>query len=78
MVNTRLSEGGNMKKKNKLYWEKTNWIIFALGIISIILGYIFLARGSLTLSPILLVLGYAVIIPISLVYKGKKSEEPEG
>jgi uncharacterized membrane protein HdeD (DUF308 family) len=58
------------KNNNKLYWEKTNSIIFAAGILAIIMGYIFLARESLTLAPILLVLGYAVLIPISLVYKG--------
>ncbi len=70
-----------MKRKNneKLYWEKTNSIIFACGILSIIIGYIFLARESLTLAPILLVLGYAVLIPISLVYKGwiKKGKNSE-
>jgi uncharacterized membrane protein HdeD (DUF308 family) len=58
------------KDETKLYWDKTNSIIFAAGILSIIMGYIFLARKSLTLAPILLVLGYAVLIPISLVYKG--------
>jgi len=57
------------KDNNKLYWENTNSIIFAAGILAIIMGYIFLARESLTLAPILLVLGYAVLIPISLVYK---------
>jgi len=58
------------KDNNKFYWENTNSIIFAAGILAIIIGYIFLARESLTLAPILLVLGYAVLIPISLVYKG--------
>jgi len=58
------------KSNNKLYWKKTNSIIFASGILAIILGYIFLARESLTLAPILLVLGYAILIPVSLVYKG--------
>ena len=58
------------KSNNKFYWEKTNSIIFAAGILAIIMGYIFLARESLTLAPILLVLGYAVLIPVSLVYKG--------
>ncbi len=62
-------------KKNTLYLNKINWTIFAIGILSIILGYIFLARESLTLSPILLVLGYAVLIPISLVFKGFKGKE---
>lgn len=68
-----------MKKKNnnRLYWGKINSVIFAIGILTIILGYIFLARESLTLAPILLVLGYAVLIPISLVYKDwiKKEEK---
>ena len=70
-----------MKRKSneKIYWEKTNSIIFASGILAIIVGYIFLARESLTLAPILLVLGYAVLIPISLVYKGwtKKGKNSE-
>jgi uncharacterized membrane protein HdeD (DUF308 family) len=63
------------KDDNKLYWDKINSIIFAAGILSIITGYILLARESLTLAPILLVLGYAVLIPISLVYKGWKKKE---
>jgi len=58
------------KDNNKFYWENTNSIIFAIGILAIIIGYIFLARESLTLAPILLILGYAVLIPMSLVYKG--------
>lgn len=56
-------------KNNKILMEKKNWLIFALGILCIIAGYIFLARESLTLSPILLVLGYAVLIPLSLGLK---------
>jgi len=65
------------KKNNKFYWENTNSIIFGAGILAIIMGYIFLSRESLTLAPILLVFGYAVLIPLSLVYKGwgKKKEE---
>jgi hypothetical protein len=58
------------KENNKIYWGRTNSIIFGAGILSIITGYIFLARESLTLAPILLVVGYAVLIPISIVYKG--------
>jgi uncharacterized membrane protein HdeD (DUF308 family) len=46
-----------------------NYAIFATGIISIILGYIFLSKGSITLAPILLVLGYCVIIPVAIMLK---------
>ncbi|MFH2035574.1 MAG: hypothetical protein ABIJ45_04160 [Candidatus Zixiibacteriota bacterium] len=49
-----------------------NYIVFAAGIVVIILGYISLAAGSITLAPILLVLGYCVLIPVSIMIGGKK------
>ena len=56
---------------------KTNYIIFIVGLLSLILGYYLMSSGSvnsfqsLTLSPILLFLGYIVIIPLALVYREK-------
>jgi len=56
---------------------KTNYIIFTVGLLSLILGYYLMASGSvnsfqsLTLSPILLFLGYIIIIPLALVYREK-------
>ena len=56
---------------------KTNYIIFTLGLFSLILGYYLMASGSvnsfqsLTLSPILLFFGYIIIIPLALVYREK-------
>ena len=56
---------------------KTNYIIFIVGLLSLILGYYLMSSGSvnsfqsLTLSPILLFLGYIVIIPLALVYRKK-------
>ena len=56
---------------------KTNYIIFSVGLLSLILGYYLMSSGSvnsfqsLTLSPILLFLGYIVIIPLALVYRKK-------
>lgn len=65
------------KKKSTICLTNINWIIFAMGILCIIIGYIFLALESLTLSPILLVLGYAVLLPLSLGLKGFKKEKNE-
>lgn len=70
---------------------KKNYLLFALGIISIILGYITLANTAvdpnpdeggwgqifLTLSPALLVLGYCVLIPISIIVDSGKAEDKE-
>jgi len=58
-------------------WSFTyaNYWLFFIGIIFIITGYILMYTGgvnsfqSLTLAPMLLVLGYCVIIPVSIFYK---------
>ena len=52
-----------------LSFNKKNYSLFAAGIISIFIGYIFLAKGSITVAPILLVLGYVILIPISIIIK---------
>jgi Ca2+/Na+ antiporter len=65
------------KKESDFPFVKNNYILFAVGILVIIVGFIFLAIGDITLSPILLIVGYCVIIPIALLYgrKEKKAEE---
>ncbi|MEO0071937.1 MAG: hypothetical protein ABIK10_00650 [candidate division WOR-3 bacterium] len=50
-------------------FTKKNYILFGVGIFTIGLGYIFLARGSTVLAPILLVLGYVILIPLSIIVK---------
>lgn len=58
--------------------ERENLILFLIGLLVLIVGYIFLAQGpansfwSLTVAPILLVIGYCVIIPISIIYRRRK------
>ncbi len=61
-------------EKERFEWPfgPRNYIIFAIGLLVIIVGYISLAAGSITLAPILLVLGYCVLIPISIIVSGKK------
>ena len=55
--------------------EKKNYIIFSLGLAILIISYILMASGSvnsfqsLVISPILLILGYLVVIPVALLYK---------
>jgi hypothetical protein len=46
------------------FWRKA-WFLWA-GLGSIILGYIFLAAKALTLGPLLLVVGYCLLLPIYL------------
>ena len=63
------------------FWSfsKKNYAIFGLGLVFIILGYIIMGTGqvnsfqSLTLAPILLFIGYIILIPISLLVKTKEN-----
>ena len=63
--------------------SKTNYILFGIGLILIILGYILMGKGevysfqSLTLAPIMLFIGYIIVIPASLIYRDKNSLEVE-
>lgn len=46
-----------------------NYILMGVGLVTIIVGFATLAKGSITLAPILLVLGYCVLIPVALLIK---------
>ncbi len=53
----------------ELPFGRKNYIIFGLAALVIVAGYIALSRGSITLAPILLLLGYLVLIPWGILAK---------
>ena len=61
-------------------YGKENYILFAVGIITIILGYLIMALGetysfqSLSVAPVFLFIGYLILIPVSLIYKKNKQK----
>ncbi|MEK7818614.1 MAG: hypothetical protein AAB255_02350 [Bacteroidota bacterium] len=67
------------KKKlfESFYFSKENYLILSLGLIIIAIGYYFSSINpwdsflSLTVSPILLVFGYCIVIPFGILYKKK-------
>ena len=69
-------ESGNLF--NSWSYTKINYILFVSGILMIILGYIIMVTGetnsfqSLSLSPVILLIGYLILIPASLLYKEKE------
>ena len=76
-----MSKGKEVKHVHLIEgWTFTskNYIIFAVGILLIALGYIVMATGettstqSLTIAPIMLFIGYVVVIPTALIYRDKK------
>ena len=60
-------------------FSKINYILFAIGIVFIIIGYVIMGLGdtysfqSLSLAPVILTIGYPVLIPYALLYKDKKN-----
>ncbi len=52
-------------------WGAVNSLLLALGIGVLVAGYMALSKGSITLAPVLLVLGYCGLIPASLLLRGR-------
>lgn len=52
-----------------LTFGKKNVILFGAALASIIVGFILLSKGSITAAPLLLVLGYIVLVPLSIIIK---------
>ena len=74
----------NVERERKgltLPLEKTNYMILGVGVIVLIIGYILMGSAdhpdafiSKTLSPLVLVFSYTVIIPVGIFYRTKKEK----
>ena len=68
---------GDNKDKVNFQWpyKRKNYVLFGIGVFVIILGYLIMYLGevnsfqSLTLSPIILLIGYLIIIPYALLHR---------
>jgi hypothetical protein len=61
--------------------ERTNLLIILAGIVTIIIGYLVMQAGddisplSVTYAPIILVIGYCVIVPIGIFWRKKQQQQ---
>ncbi len=68
-------------EKKILPLQKQNYILIAIGLLLIALGYIALAQEPwdgfmpLTISPILLITGYCVFVPIGILWRKKNNSQ---
>lgn len=53
--------------KAPLQFSAINGILGLAGILIVGLGYFLLSTGSITLAPVLLVLGYVVLLPLAII-----------
>jgi len=77
----------NVRKPKKIaspfsiYWNKKNFAFLFIGLLVIIAGFVFMSFGawdsfpSLFISPVVLVIGYLIILPASILLVGKNEAE---
>ena len=73
--------GRSENKEKRLFhsfgFDEKNYMLFFLGVLIIAIGYMLMATGetdsfrSVKLAPVILLLGYVVIIPLSIFYRFK-------
>jgi hypothetical protein len=54
-------------ERSSVRFSAINGILLAAGFASITIGYSMLAKGSNVAAPLLIVLGYAVLIPLGII-----------
>ncbi len=64
----------SIENEARLPFTGKNYAIFAIAMLLIVLGFVFLVTGDITISPFLLVLGYCILIPASLFAMDKPAE----
>ncbi len=71
----------NLISPFKDYWERPNYILILAGIGALILGYFLMTMGpwdnpiSLSISPIVLLIGYLIIIPLAILFSSTKNKK---
>ncbi|MBT3168308.1 MAG: hypothetical protein HN952_08080 [Candidatus Cloacimonetes bacterium] len=56
----------------KFEFTKANYFLLSIAILTTIAGYIVMTTGDKTLSTILLIVAYAILFPIAIIFKTKK------
>ena len=64
------------KNGHTVPFSKINYLLFAIGLIIITAGWFLLRAGHISVSPVMLILGYCVVIPVAIILKpGDKKEK---
>lgn len=55
---------------------KLNYILFTAGLLLITAGWFLLRAGHISLSPVMLILGYCVVIPVAIILAPGSKKDP--
>jgi len=61
----------------KFVFGKLNTILMVIAIIVTVIGYLIMGTGDNTISPILLVIAYAILFPAAIITGADKSTSEE-
>lgn len=50
-----------------LRWSAVNYALMGAGLVALTAGYFLLSEGSVVAAPLLLALGYVVLIPVGII-----------
>ena len=67
MSKTNKLNGEGAARKASLQFSRINLAFAAGALVTITLGYWLLSTGSITLAPILLVVGYVFLVPLAII-----------
>ncbi len=66
------------EQRESIPFTMMNYILFAAGLLIITAGWFMLRAGHISISPIMLILGYCVIIPVAIIIApGQKKDKAE-
>jgi hypothetical protein len=54
-------------RESTVSFSLRNWLFLAAGLLCVVAGYVTLADASTVLAPLLLVLGYVILIPLGII-----------
>jgi hypothetical protein len=63
----RTESAANRSAQGAIRFSIRNWVLLLVGILTILAGYVLLAGGSTIAAPLLLVLGYVVLLPLGII-----------
>lgn len=67
MIRSQTRTPGDRSGRSLFGLQASNMALLALGVVTIAIGYVLLGRGSTVAAPLLLVVGYAGLIPAALL-----------
>ncbi len=79
MRKDRDKKRAGQQKRQGIALTKTNYVLGAIALVVIVIGYVCLAQPpangflTLTVAPILLVVGYCVMMPLAILWRGKRT-----